>query len=517
MARERHRRVRQGSDNAVFAASPIDLTRPDDARYALAVIANSKVASKTSWDWYEKLGEIHYGISRSAKVGGYAELGVYKLDKNGQIGKQVTTGLPGEVASMLYSPYGGQRGLIERFLTLMKIPADSYLIEMLNGSDPDGLDFVSADELKIPDPTALLDSKTSGTTISRITMPSKARFFTDEMEERIAPAQFIGRVWRPSSRFVDLPDSPMTALDTTCEILHLLTVGLRAKLLSRLASNGIVYIPSEVNDARSAAPTGEPGEFHQNKVLNELLKAAFYSARNPESPEAAMPVFMSGPGQHAEHFRHFVMDQEVYRTDMDLRGELIDRILTGLDVQPSQVKGSQDSNHWSAWSASEDELRVSVRPDLDTLCWALTRLVLWKRLQTAGFSANRTQQYVVSYDLSRAQSHQNIAEDARQLGDRFLISPEAIRTASGFEERDAPTEIEYIRAVGVAMKVPYLAMYGMPETEKPGFDWEKVVPSPKTGPAPDSQGTDPKAGPGVGQPGSPADNKSKTPARLRPA
>lgn len=513
MARERHRRSRSESSDTSFAATPIDLTRPDDVKYAAAVLSQSKQKSKTSWDWYDRLGEIHYGISRSAKVGGYATLGVYKVEKNGEIGEQVTSGLAGEIGSMLYSPYGGTRGLIERFLTLMKVPADSYLIEARNGSDHDGYDFVSADELKMADPTSLLGVQ-SGDMLQRITMPQKTRWADTEMEERLTPAQFIGRVWRPSSRWVDLPDSPLTALDTTCEMLHLLTVGMRSKLLSRLASNGIMYIPSEINEARTAAPGGQANEFHNNKVLNEMIAAAVYAARNPSSPEAAVPIFMSGPGQHADQIRHIIMDPQVAEVDMKLRNELIDRILTGLDVQPSQVKGSQDSNHWSAWSASEDELRVSVKPDLETMCWALTRLVLWKKMQEAGQKPGAIARHVISFDLSKAQSHQNIAEDARQLADRLLISPSATRNASGFEERDAMTEDEYIRAVGVKMDVPRLALWGISKAD--GLPWDEIT-STKKGPSADSPAPDTTVQPGKGNPGSPSDSKSNTPARLRPA
>ena len=511
--RERHKQKRVNGTETNFAAQAIDMTKPEDARYAATIISMSQNRSRNSWDWYEKLGEIHYGVSRSAKVGGYATLGIYKIEKDGSIGEQVTSGLAGEIGDSLYSPYGGVRGLVERFLTLMMIPADSYLIQALNNGEPDGFDFVSSDELRMPDPSSLSGAQ-SGTTMSRITLPAGSPWGENRLEERVSPAQFVGRVWRPSSRFVDMPDSPLTALDTHCELLNLLTVGLRAKLMSRLASNGIFYVPSEVNEARSAAPTGEPGEFHQNKVLNELIRAAIYAARNPTAPEAAMPIFMSGPGQHAEQFRHIVMDQALYDTDMKLRGELIDRILTGLDVQPSQVKGSQDSNHWSSWSASEDELRVSVRPNLETMCWALTRLVLWKRMQDAGQKPGTIGKLAVWFDLAKAQSHQNIAEDARQLVDRILISPEATRNASGFGERDAPSAIEYIRAVGVKISDPYLATYQMDEAKK--FDWEKVGGA-KSGPNPDSQAPDSSAQPGKGNPGSPADNKSKTPVRLRPA
>jgi hypothetical protein len=119
---------------------------------------------------------------------------------------------------------------------------------------------------------------------------------------------------------------------------------------------------------------------------------------------------------------------------------------------------------------------------------------------------------VVWFDLSRAQSHQNLAEDARQLADRIMISPSTAREASGYEERHAPTEIEQIRMIGVKADIPYLATYKMAEAEN--FDWEKIQ-SKTTGPSAGAD-SEPKAGPGSGS-GSPADNKSKTPARLRPA
>jgi len=106
------------------------------------------------------------------------------------------------------------------------------------------------------------------------------------------------------------------------------------------------------------------------------------------------------------------------------------------------------------------------------------------------------------------------AGHARQLADRVMLSPKSTRNASGFEERDAPSDIEYIRMAGIAMGDPYLATYGMADAEK--FDWEKIG-GLKTGPNADSQAPDSTSQPGKGTPGSPADSKSHTPKRMRPA
>mgnify|MGYP006921341970 CR=1 FL=1 len=510
---KRFRHERDGNSGVQFAASAVDIATPEGMKYLQTVLPASRAGSRTAWDWHEKIGEIHYAVGRSARIGGYAKLRVHKLEKDGTIGEPVTTGLPGEIADMLYSPYGGQRGLLERFLTLMKVPADSYLVQCRGGdNDFDGFDFLSADEIKNQE----VGSRKRGDKLQRITLPGRnaAGAGVPAIEERIAETDFIGRVWRPSSRYVEMPDSPLTALDTSCELLHLLTLSIRSTLMSRLLSNGIFYVPSEVNDAKSTAPSSENNEFHKNNVLNELIKAAVYAASNRGEAVAGLPVFMTGPAQYADGFKHIIMEQVLAETDMKLRAELIDRILQGLDVQPSQVKGAQDENHWGSWSATDDELKVTIKPDLETGCWALTRLVLHKLMLDAGRKPSDIMKYVVWYDLDAATSHMNIAEDARQLIDRNLVSPPAARRMNGIGEKDAPTNLDIIRQVGYKMGDPYLATFGMPEAEK--FDWEKIG-SKKTGVNPDSPADAPEAGPGKGSPGGPSDNKSDTPKRLRPA
>lgn len=508
--RERQRRNRgEGNGKTQFAATPIDLTNPEDQRYAHAILPISRNQSKTSWDWYDKIGEIHYAVGRSARIAGYANLRVHKLEKDGSIGEPVTSGLAGELGDMLYSPYGGQRGLMERFITLMKVPADSYMIQVPDGSGGfDGIDFLSADEIKTSDITGLR----SGMEIDRITLPGQTG--DSAFTERLAKADFLGRVWRPSSRYVDMADSPLRTLDVTCELLYLLTLGIRSTLMSRLLSNGVFYVPSEVNEARSTAPNGEPNEFHQNNTLNELIKAAVYASRKPGEALAGLPVFMSGPGEQAANFKHIIMDQLLAETDMKLRVELIDRILTGLDIQKSQAKGNEDASHWTSWSASDDEIKVAIKPDIEIGCWAITRLFLWKKMQEQNRKPGEIVKHVVWYDLDDATSHTNIAEDARQLRDRILVGPKAARRMNGVPEKDAPTAIEYIQGLGLKMNDPYLATFGMSEAEK--FDWDKIG-SKTSGPSADSPAAPSKAGPGNGNPGSPADNKSDTPKRLRPA
>ncbi len=521
MARLRRNPEIQPAAAEAYSVAPLDLTHPQDARFMRSAMLTARSKSKRAWNWYDSIPEIHYAVGRSARVAGYATLYACKRNPDGTPGERITgdNKAEREIVDGIYSPYGGRRGFLERFVTLMKVPGDGYLTACrTSDGNPDGYDWVSADE--IDDPAI----KPTGTRtvvwkanqpIKRIVLPSFEGGQNSQLTVDIAASDFLGRVWRPGGRHVFMPDSPLLSLDSTCEMLDLLHKNIRSKLLSRFALNGIFFVPTEVANVRGGEPKGSArGQFHDNAVLDRLIAACSWAVANHESPEAAVPIFMTGPGSAGEMIKHITYDRQIYEVDMKLRAELVEKILRALDNTPTAVTGSQDSNHWGAWASADEEARIDVKPDLEMACWALTRLVLRAEMARLRLPAKRIADAMVWYDLSDAQAKSNIAEDARQMRDRALVSDAATRRMSGVKESDAPTEIEAIRAIGLKMGDPYMATYGMKEQEN--FDWEKVG-SGKTGPNPDSPAADPNVGPGVGNPGAPDSRKNNKPRRNQPA
>lgn len=505
-----------------FSTKAIDLTRPSDATYLRTVTATTRFRSMRGWQWYRDIGEIHYAVSRGAKVAGYTTLKVVKRNADGTPGAEITGGVEAQILSLLASPYGGQRGLVERFFTLMKIPGDAYLIRCRDDDgEIEGYDWLSADEI---DRAGLGDVGLgndrdpvfrANEPINRIILPASdgnAMQLVIPIEAR----DFIGRVWRPAGQYVAVADSPMRSLDMTCELLDLLTKNIRAKLMSRFALNGVFFVPSEIATIRSGEPSGKDApQFHDNSVLDRLIAAATWAVQNHEQPEAAVPIFMTGPGQYGDMIRHITTDREIMEVDMKLRAELLDRILMGLDTQKSSVTGSQDSNHWSAWSSTDEERRVNIQPDIETMCWALTRMVLWREMEARGMTAGRIANCMVWYDMSGASAKTNLSEDARQARDRMLVGDSATRRLTGIPETDKPSDEEYVRMVGVKTQDPYLATFGLDIAKK--IDWDKVKTATKPGPNPETDADEAKVGPGVGAPGSPDDNETDTPRTQRPA
>jgi hypothetical protein len=502
----------------LIASAAIDLSVPRDAKYFRNVVQAQRLLGRDPWKWFDEIGEVHYGVTRGSRVAGYAKIQAHKLEADGSIGEVITGGMEGEIAEQIASPYGGQRALTERFFTHMKIPGDTYLTRLRDHRDGslDGYDFLDADEID----SAEMDATSSrdgglrpGSMIRRITHPklSNGELITQD----IRAGDFLGRIWRPGPRYVDLADSPMKALEVNCELLHLLTIGLKAKMLSRLALNGIMYVPTEVNEIKSASMKAGTTNAPSNRVMDQLLTAATFAVLNYDQAEAAVPIFMTGPAQYADAIKHIVFDRQIYEVDMKLRAELIDRLLTGLDVQPNNVKGMGEANHWSAWAVEDDERRVNIQPDLETMCWALTRMVLHAEMIARGAKPGKVQKAVLWYDLTRANVKTNLAEDARQAYDRIIISDQGARRLNGIDESDAPSEAEKIRGFGMKHADPYLATYGLSEAKN--IDWDKVGKgSSVPGPAGATPADQPKAGPGstTGQRGK---SESDKPARLRPA
>lgn len=494
------------------AAVELNLGKKLDQGYAKATSARSRMSSERSWKWYDRIGEVHYAISRSARIAGYAQLQCVKLDDAGKIVDTVDTGDAADIVARITSPFGGTRGLIERFYTLMKVPADSYLIRI---DDGDGYHFLSPNEMDLSSFARWRRAQRSS--IKWITVPASTGEDGNAFSRQITPSDMLGRVWVPNKRFVDMTDAALYALDEECEALYLLTETIKAKLKSRFALAGLFFLPNGISTARINPNQTTVAGQKTDDTLNYLIAAMTKNVRDWENATAMMPILLRGNAEDGEAIRHVTLDREVFETDIELRRELIARILQGLDSQQDAVQGTGDQNHFSAWAASDEERRVAVTPDLETMCWALTRLILHDQLLKSGMDEAEVAQYAVWFNLDSATARSNKQEDARQLNDRGIVGPEATLKMSGIDETEKISDDDYIRWVGRQTKNARLMLHNVKGADD--LDWESIerqaIP---TGPVSDSPADDPEAGPGGGgADGSPDSTDIDTPRTERPA
>jgi hypothetical protein len=488
-----------GKYRETTAAIALDLNRDDDMTYLQSVLSDSRSSSRESWKWFEKLGTIHKAVSRSARIAGYARFRAVRVNEDGTDGDQITDGLPADIVSGIYSPWGGTRGLIDRFYALMKVSGDSYLIRIRDEDGVDGYHMLSSDEFD-GDGTDLSMVSTENGPLRWNTLPSSGGGVTSLIQRECEIRDMLGRVWLPGRRFIDQADSPLAALSTECEILHTLTLALKGRIRSRFALAGMMYIPSEIQNVVVAGLKGRKSM----DILDYLSQAMRANVADYENASVTLPIMLRGPGQHAEQLRWISMDRDLLEADLKLREQLIDEILFGLDINQGATKGSESANHWGAWAMSDEEIRIAVQPDLDILTWAMTRLILHPQLEDDGMAPDQIMKVRVAWDISESAVRTNRQEDTRQAHELGLAAGKSVMRVTGLTDDDLMLPQEQIRQVGRQMKNPYLALFT--GTDESDIDWDEVErfgTGGKPGPGAETATEDSSTGPGVGDPGSP--------------
>lgn len=448
------------------------------------------------WNWYDKIGEVHYALSRAARIAGYTRLFPEFYGDNGEWAEN-DTGPAGDIIAEIYSPYGGVRGLCGAYFTLTKVPAEMVLIRYRDDQGYDGYHLISPDSV---DAGSLDQLAPDGAARLKYVTARYGADGTNNMIREVAPQDVLGRVWTPSWRFPDEADSGLAAMSEECEELYLLTKSTMAKLRSRFALAGLLFVPQSMQQLQIQ---GRQGVEMAKNGLEYLITAMTTNVDNWDDAEAILPILMSGPGEAGEQIKHILLDREVWQTDIEQRRELIDRIYAGLDIQQQATKGVGESTHWSAWAVSDDELRLVAKPDMENMCWALTRLILQDRLMNeANMTPAQAARWRIGFEMNEAASKTNLQEDGRQLNDRGWLKGDVLADVSGFDPiAHKMTANEYIRWTGRQTKNPFLMLFDGDVLSDE--DWDEVERfGGKKGPA-GAVGTDPKSGPGVGDPGSP--------------
>jgi hypothetical protein len=506
------RHHRPSGRDELTAVAPINLRSEKDQKYLNEILAESRRKSRKLWKHYEGLGEVHYSIRRTARIAGYSKFAAIRRNPDGSAGEPHPTAKA--IVDGIYSRYGGVRGLIEGYYTLLKIPADMVLIRTKDeAGDYDGYHFLSADSIERDDGVGAGIRKPG---IRWQTLPMTTAIPENRAVVDIPAKDVLGRIWQPSARYPDIPDSPLSALDNECETLKTLTLTVKAKLKSRFATAGLLFLPNTLRDARVSGLNPQSGL--QKSVLDTLIEGFTRGVINWEDSSTWVPMLVMGDPDAGEKIKHIVLDREVFETDIKLRAELIERILFGLDVIGSAAKGGEDQSHWGAWEASDQERRIAVAPDLDTLVWALERVVLHKQMKDEKIPDEEILLHELTWDMSGAAVRTNQQEDTRQAFDRGAAGDKSIRRTAGLGDEDKPTESEDIVFAGVKTNNPYLIAMGKQGKLWADVDWEEVAKfGGKTGPGAETGGDKAKAGPGVGNPGAPGGGDRDGPKRSRPA
>lgn len=156
----------------------------------------------------------------------------------------------------------------------------------------------------------------------------------------------IIRIWTPSPRFQEQPDSMFMSMLPLLEEIEFLSRYIHAQSLSRLSGAGILLVPDGMSfpppqpvDGKEVAYANEADEFMQ--VLGEEM---LEPVKDPSSPAATVPLVVSVPGDLIDNVRHVTFWTELDANAREMRQDAIHQFALGADLPPEMVLGMSSNN-----------------------------------------------------------------------------------------------------------------------------------------------------------------------------
>lgn len=261
---------------------------------------------------------------------------------------------------------------------------------------------------------------------------------TGEMMNMVSDQDMLIRIWSPHPRKRSHADSAVRAALPTLREIEKTSQNIAARLDSRLASNGMLFLPQEVD-----FPSRNDGEPGLVGFMDEVIEATRIGIAEPGQASAQVPIMMQIPGEQVGNVQHIDLSTELSNEVLELRTAAIRRLALSLDMPAEIMLGMGDTNHWSAWQVEESAYKIHVAPILDRLGDALTTIYLRPALVAAGI--RDPERYILAFDTTEIISRPNRFDELNQLHDKILISDDYLRSQNGIPDDAVPDDEERSR------------------------------------------------------------------------
>lgn len=419
MAAPHLRVVRRPKNRALTAASQY-LDDPVNSFKSSIVGSTRGDWQDEAWEMLDHVGELRYYVAWRSSSSSRCRLIASELDP--------ATGLPtGEcennrVNDIVRAIAGGPMGqgqFLKRGVECLTVPGEYWLAIIVADTGDEQWYSLTRDEIK----------RTRDEV--ELSLPDGSVHILDPARDSLI------RVWNPRTRKASEADSPVrSTLPSLREIVRTTkTISNASK--SRLIGNGVVFVPQEMSLPTNNGPvaetltsdtsvTGTPAV----QALQELLFQVAQTAVDDEDSMAALiPMFASVPGEQVKNVTHLKFDNQITDIAIKTRNDAISRLAMGLDVSPERLLGlGNNSNHWTAWNITEEDVRLHIVPPVETICTALTEQVLARVLMREGIDPTK---YVVWYDSGDLTADPDKTDEATAAADRGAINLEAYREFLG--------------------------------------------------------------------------------------
>jgi len=377
---------------------------------------------KETWRHYDICGELRYATNWISNAISLADMHAAEMDPQTGLVTGPTDNPQVQAAASLVLGGSDKRPQAQATIaTNWQIAGECFIIVRPQRGLPDEWIILSSTEVSERSGTFTYSDPFTG---KKITLTSRDKLI---------------RHWNPHpSRQAHADSAVRAALPVLMEIERT-SQNIAARLVSRLASNGVWLLPQEIDFPKSDTdPSGPAG------VMQWLARAGEAAMSDVGQASSQMPLVMQIPGELIPSSTTKVdFASELSAEVLSLRESAIKRLALSLDMPMEIMTGMGDSNHWSAWQVEEAAYKIHVAPILDRLSESLTTQYLRPVLAQMGVA--NPERYILAFDTTEIISRPNRTEELLTLYDKRLISDDFMRGEAGIPDSATPTEEERTR------------------------------------------------------------------------
>lgn len=372
-----------------------------------------------AWDYYEIIGPLNYAINWQSSALSRVSLVIAEI----QPGTEPEILETGPAVEILKQIKWDESTIMADLAVQLAVPGRGYLVG--REIQPGLAQWVvySSDQVRV-----MRDVRRDGTIRYELREGSNAWVALEDA--------LVVPVRDSDDRYRWLDTSTVKACLPILREILLYNSEITSTLVSRIANNGILLIPSEV-----AFPSRANQNDNEDPFVLELIEAAKQAIKDPGSASAAIPLPIRVPSQFIDSFRHLTLSDPIDSTVLDARKDAYIRLAEAMNLPKEIMTGVGDStNHWGAWQIEESAIKTHIAPIAELICGCLTHGFLYPQLTANGESTTGPNggRIVVWYDTSALTLHPDLSQKAVELYDRVEISGDALRRETGFTEEDAP-------------------------------------------------------------------------------
>jgi hypothetical protein len=305
------------------------------------------------------------------------------------------------------------------------------------------------------------------------------------------------RIWSPHPAEQTHAHSAMRPAIPILTEIEKASQNIIARLDSRLAGNGLYFLPQEMDFA-----TADGEEASTQTLMDQLTNASEMSISEPGHASAHVPIFVQVPGEYVEAAANghvdlaTAMDGEVAGT----REAALTRLGRTLEMSREIAMGQMsESNHWTGWQIEESTYKIHLEPFLLKFGMALVKE--YYRPALAAMGETNPDRFVLAWDITEVVARPDDTENDKYMWEQRLVSDDYLRSKMGVPDDAIPNDEERHRRLAEALVVASPAVLDNPSVaEVIGFE-----------PAPAPEPTIVQA-PAL-EPGAPEDNVRALPVR----